>query len=71
MEKPHEKAMKAESYGGLPTEMTVGMFRYGAVLKLDQALALARHWRSMGEGQSYLMATTFEKCARDLEALFR
>lgn len=40
-------------------------------IKPDDLRALIAQWRHMAEGQSFLMASTFEKCANDLEKLLR
>jgi hypothetical protein len=48
-----------------------GMQRAYPALNPDDVRALIAKWRGMGEGQSFLMAATFEKSANDLEELLK
>ncbi len=48
---------------------TRGMQRAYPALNPDDIRALIESWRRMGDGQSFLMASTFDKCANDLEKL--
>lgn len=50
---------------------TAGMQRAYPALNPDDIRALIARWRSMADGQSFLMASTFEKCASDLEKLLQ
>lgn len=46
-----------------------GMQRAFPAPNPDDIRRLIADWRKMADGQSFLMASTFEKCANDLERL--
>ena len=51
--------------------ITAGMQKAYPDLNPDAIRALIAQWRAMADGQSFLMASTFEKCASDLERLLQ
>lgn len=48
-----------------------GMQRAYHALNPDDIRALIAKWRQMAEGQSFLLAASFTKCADDLERLLQ
>jgi 3-deoxy-D-arabino-heptulosonate 7-phosphate (DAHP) synthase class II len=53
----------------LHEEFTRGMQRVYPPLNADEIRSLIAKWRAMAEGQSFLLAASFTKCANDLEEL--